>query len=153
MASNIFQSRLVETFWRSLQSDSFSISYEWALTSTGRRLIFDDSYVGAFLLCISCSVLSQAGPRLQGYALFQNFRSRPHQLRRVGLLQSPLWDRLWSLLLRVAQRRSSCERVSGENVLANEKGDPSQRAPHRNRVQEPSSLSIDEHVGKAREIT
>ena len=33
------------------------------------------------------------------------------------------------------------------------RGDPSQRAPHRNRVQEPSSLTTYEHVGMAKEIT
>src|SRR6267143_169211 len=116
--------------WRSLLSDSFSISYEWALTSTGRREVFADSYVRGILPCIFCSLLSRAGPCLQEYALLQDSRSRSHPLRRVEFPQSLLWDHLWSLLFRAAQRRNSCGRVSCENVQASEKGDPSQRAPH-----------------------
>src|SRR5438309_11115260 len=125
------RSRLGVRFWRSLLRDSVSMAYgaeveicsdgsfvsteNEGLTSTGRREVFDDSYV-AFLLCISCSVLSRAGPCLQECALFQDFRSRFHLLRRVEFPQSLLWDRLWSLLPRVVQRLRSCGSVSGESA-------------------------------------
>ena len=123
------------------------------LTSTGSRKVFDDSYVGAVLPCISCSILSRAGPFLRGCVLLQGFRSRPHQSGRVGFLLWLLWDRLWSLPPRAAQRRSSCERVSGESVGASGLADLSPYALHRNHVQELASLSICEHVLRAREIT